>query len=170
MEVKGKGAFPHLRLFRIKWEHEKQNINEIFVGAEKGIGVFGSQPESYSKLMAKELLEIVPDVLELWKAGTLGDHPRVEFLDESGPVVLAIHSTGGSFSECAEGDLWLEMENEQEAVLMEQKIEQTLDLPSETIIMIHQSEKGLTFDQVYDKVAEYCKEYGYNEDDDDGQD
>lgn len=110
--------FEELRFFRVPYVAGEENAFDIFVIHEDGIGVLNELNYTVTLGDLDTLKRVIPNVEILWSTGKLEKHPRIEFLDQTGPFVLAFHC-GGSSAEMAQSEFAIMCENEAEALRKE---------------------------------------------------
>lgn len=153
---------PTMRLFMVKHQTHSWELDNPYVLNNGDLGVWFAMTEGEIKRRYAELLEAVPDIETLWKEKRLDSDPRIRFLDQSGPVTLSMHSGGGSMSECAYPGKSFLMKNEQEARILQQRIEAMVDL-GEDFCVLDKPKQGLTLDEMYAEILDEYEEFSPDE-------
>lgn len=124
-----------IKLFRLR----TANLGELYLqpifSYNKGKITLFEYPYIKEEQIA-ELLKAVPSVDKL-PYNILRKHPRLEFLDTTGPCVVSLHSTGGSAWESVDPSQCWGMPNEEEGLLLYHAIQHAIDSSNEDELCVN---------------------------------
>ena len=108
--------FSMLRFFRVDGVHCLFALHKT-----DGIGVSAEDADFHAHY-SEELVKAIPDVEEHLRAGTLETLNKITWLDKTGPALVSLHTLSGSMNEAVDPQWLTVVENEQVAILLQEKI------------------------------------------------
>lgn len=149
--------FEELRFFRIPYVVDEENVFDIFAIYEDDICTLNEINYTVNLGCPETLKRVIPNVEILLSIGKLEKHPRVEFLDQTGPFILAFHC-GGSSGEMAQSEFAIMCKNEAEALRKEILLDKLVPPDLDYLFIRHKITPDMTDKEIVKLVTEHFKD------------